>query len=1064
MRVKFFHITFFLLLASRPFLTAQSILEKMAVYVAPGVAIIPGKENLTEFYVPKNAFGSYKPGLSLNFFLLYYKNDRLSYGVDVQYFFSTKSHQTLNNTSLGPLIKFNFSSSNNTVSPFVLGGPRFGYTYLSRSEYQLSEKPNSDDTKQVDIQNLDLHFGYSKFGVPCFGLMAGAGIDFKINKRLKVFVLGSYTYQFEKNNHYLVESYSEKHNLSFITAEVGFCYNLKQHKNKHGKPIAHAANVARDQTMKNIAHGAKKDPPIKVDPQKTMKLQTLSKDGLDPNKRYVVNGQVEGANGRHVGDMSVLILDEKGKVVGQAKTDKNGRFAYKGLKPDNYTVALAKKDPSLKAVANVSSEDPTMKVDANAMNRFAYNRLNTNGKPSGMVIGEAKLNDNGQIAADQSLLLLDGKGNVVANTKTDKNGRYAFQNLKSDNYEVVSADNPGVKVDARASTNDPNLQIDAAEFKKFQFAKLANGQTPEAVVTGKIKTGGYLKDASDQTVLLMDKNGNVVAETKANKEGRFAFKGLPSDQYQAVLANGDALVTAKAGVSSTDPSLQTQENSFFKFGKLGAPGSPEKFVTGKVDLTANQQMAADASALLMDDKGNIVDAVKLGKDGNFVFKNVRAANYQVVVEGADYDKMVFDVAKNDAANASLSANAFNKFGYNKLNADGSPQNVVVGKVDMGGQTLPAEGVSVLLLDESGQVVERAATDKDGNFTFRNVRAANYQAVVEGQDYKKVVMDVANSDNAPKVSIADFSKHFSKLDAADPSSSNKMVVGQVNSTVDGKTAADQTVFLINGKGDVVGRTVVKQDGTFTFDGLKADNYQTVLEKPDASFKANLAPVVKDPDMKVSVKDVMKYNFQTKKMERLTEDDHVIITGTIRSDDFMAIENRSVLLLDQNGNVVKEVFSNKSGVFKFGGIKANEYQVVYQDGDQRVNPIVQMYKDNDPAITEQGGKIAKTMYYDHNQVELNDKDKQELEKFVNYYKQHPDMKMIKLNAYGDASGTEEANMHVTQKRAEMVMEYLMKKGVPSDKVKLNPLGKSLKFKNKYNQPDSKLNRKVDIEIVE
>jgi len=201
-----------------------------------------------------------------------------------------------------------------------------------------------------------------------------------------------------------------------------------------------------------------------------------------------------------------------------------------------------------------------------------------------------------------------------------------------------------------------------------------------------------------------------------------------------------------------------------------------------------------------------------------------------------------------------------------------------------------------------------------------------------------------------------------------------------------------------------------------------------------------------------------------MEKLTEQDKVIITGAIRSDDFMGAENRSVLLLDDQGKVVKEVLSDKFGVFKFDGINAKEYQVAYESGSKKVNPVIQMYKDNDESVTEKGGKIAKTLYYGHNQTTLTEGDKVELERFVRFFKEHPNTKMIKLNAYGDATGTDEANMDVTQKRAKAVLEYLEKRGIPPSKLKLNPLGKSLKFKNKYSIPDPKLNRKVDIEIIE
>jgi len=1053
---------------------SQGILDKLGIYIGPGVALIPGNENLSKYYVPQNAFGSFKPGISLQGGLLYYKSRKVAFGLNGQYFFTSKNNHVLHNTSVGPVLKYNFVSTYNSVSPYIIGGPQFGYTYLNRSEYTTSEKPASvANSKEVDIQNLDLQFGYAQFGIASLGAMLGAGIDFRLNPRLKIYVMGSYTMQLTSSNSNLKENYpDQKSNLGFISASVGINYKLKK-ENKHGKNInnlqAHDAEKRRHQTMQKIAQAAAKKSVTQHMPtheahatNASMKFKTLSKDGLDPNKKYTVDGQVNGLDSKTDNDLSVLILDEKGTVIAKTKVDKNGRYAYKGLKPDNYSISLSKNDPRLSANATISAEDPGMKVDANAMSKFSYNRLAMAGKPVGIVMGDAKLGDNGQAASDQTMLLLDKDGHVIATTKTNKNGKYAFKSLKSDNYQVVAAENSAVKANAIAAGGDPHMLVDEASFKKFPFKKLANGQSPEGVVTGKINPSATIKDMSDQSILLLDKNGNVVAETKANKNGRFAFKGLAPDGYQAVLANGNPTVTAKTSLSSTDPSLQLPENSFFKFGKIGNAGSPEKFITGKVDLAANSQNTTDASVLLLDENGNVVESSKLASDGNFVFKNVRAASYQVVIEGADYDKMVFDVSKNDAANSSISANSFNKYGYNKLNADGTPQNIVVGKIDMAGQTLPSDGVNVMLIDPQGNAVERAVADKDGNFAFKDVRAGNYQAVVEGQDFKKVSMDVANIDNAAKITSTDFFKHsFDKLhtDATD-----KMIIGKVNSSVTGKTASDQVVLLLDDKGKIVGKTIVKKDGSFTFNNLKAENYQMALEKPDPAFKTSLSAIIKDPDMKISTKDVMKYNFETKKMEALTAQDKVIITGTIRSEDFMAVENRTVMLIDDQGNVVREVLSDKSGVFKFQGINAKDYQVVYQDGDKKINPVVQMYKDNDPGVTEVGGKIAKTLYYDHNQTNVSENDKNELEKFVKFYKEHPNTKMIKLNAYGDATGTDEANMEVTQKRAKMVMDYLEKRGIPKDKLKLNPLGKSLKFKNKYSVADPKLNRKVDIEIVE
>ena len=1073
MKTVFKLILSFIILLSGYGSFSQRLIEKLGFYAGPGIVFIPINQNLNSNLLARNAFGSFKPGISFNLCLLYYKSDKVSYGLNGQFFYAAKAHHKLYNTSVGPILKYNITSSHNKVSPFILGGPKFGYTYLNRVAYKITDIPGpSSDNQLVDVQRLDYQFGYTQFAIPCFGAMLGAGVDIQVSKRFKMFVMASYTYQFEKNNPSLTENYPvNKTDLNFLTGSGGINYRFtKESKNK--KDInnlqSHNAEHRRQQTLKKIGQAsAKKNVTQKMPtlnnseytekPGVGMKFKTLSKEGLDPNKKYSVNGQVQG-NGRKLDDVSVLMLDENDKVVATTKPDKNGRFAYNGLKPDNYSLELSKNDSRLKADAHVSEEDPGMRVSAAELNKFPYNRLSNSGKPAGIIVGDAKVGAQGVPASDQTMLLLDEKGNVVSTTKTNQDGKYAFKSLKSDNYQIISADDPIIKANAIAASGDPSLQIDENDFKQFGFKKLANGQPLEPVLTGKISNAAGIKNPSDQSVLLLDENGSVVGKTVANKDGRFAFKGLSPDNYQAVVEGGSPGITAKVNLSATDPSLKMPESTFFKFGKLGVEGTAEKLVTGKVDLVAGSHPAADASVLLLDDDGKVVETTKLGKDGNFVFKNVRASSYQVVVEGADYEKMVFDVSKNDKANASLTATAFTTAGK----TDASATNLVVGKIDMGGQTLPEQGASVVLIDDKGNAVDRATSDKEGNFVFKNVHAANYQAVVEGQDYKKVVMEVEGSKNSAKITGHDFTKHsFNKIGTT-PAADN-MIVGKVTAE-QGKVVEDKTVLLLDDKGGVVGKTVVSKDGSFTFKGLKTENYQTVLEKPDASAKTSVAAMIKDPDMKISIKDVMKYNPITNSMEKLTGDDHVVIAGTIRSEDFMAVESRTIMLLDDQGNIVKEVMSDHSGVFKFEGIKAKDYQVVYQDGAKKVNPTIQMYKDNNPGVTEEGGKIAKSLFYAPNETKLNEKDKSELEKFVKYYKEHPNVKLIKLNAYGDAVGTDEANMHVTQKRADEVMEYLEKRGVPKDKLKLNPMGKSLKFKNKYNVPDHKLNRKVDIEIVE
>ena len=72
-----------------------------------------------------------------------------------------------------------------------------------------------------------------------------------------------------------------------------------------------------------------------------------------------------------------------------------------------------------------------------------------------------------------------------------------------------------------------------------------------------------------------------------------------------------------------------------------------------------------------------------------------------------------------------------------------------------------------------------------------------------------------------------------------------------------------------------------------------------------------------------------------------------------------------------------------------------------------------------------------YYDQAKYEVNAKAKKELDKLAALFQQYPNMKM-ELDSHTDCMGAIEDNQALSQKRADAIISYLIKKGVPENQL--------------------------------
>lgn len=93
--------------------------------------------------------------------------------------------------------------------------------------------------------------------------------------------------------------------------------------------------------------------------------------------------------------------------------------------------------------------------------------------------------------------------------------------------------------------------------------------------------------------------------------------------------------------------------------------------------------------------------------------------------------------------------------------------------------------------------------------------------------------------------------------------------------------------------------------------------------------------------------------------------------------------------------------------------------------------------EPAINEEFD--IKDIYYDFNETKIRKESESELNKILDILSEHPDA-ILEIFAHTDSRGTSQTNLKISQKRAEEIKEWFVKKGIKKSKLKAIGLGEN------------------------
>ncbi|MFE7054946.1 MFS transporter [Streptomyces californicus] len=266
----------------------------------------------------------------------------------------------------------------------------------------------------------------------------------------------------------------------------------------------------------------------------TMPIPAARADSAPPASGYLsgvpVHGRVQHPDGTTVPRAALTLIDVQGNQIGRGASGDDGRYALSVPGTGSYVLIAAAGGHQPQAVSVTVGERPVeLDVVLGGAGRLAGSVLTPDGAP----------------VHDAAVTLTDVRGDVVASTRTGREGGYVIGELIAGEY-TLAASAPAFRPAALP------VSVQAARETR-QDIELAGGAVLRGVVRA---TGG--RPVEDARVTLLDAAGNVVDTLTTGADGSFRFVDLSSGEYTVIAAGYPPVATVLqvAGGGRTERDLQ----------------------------------------------------------------------------------------------------------------------------------------------------------------------------------------------------------------------------------------------------------------------------------------------------------------------------------------------------------------------------------------------------------------------------------------------------------------------------------------------------------------------------
>ncbi|MFV1964384.1 MAG: SdrD B-like domain-containing protein [Pirellulaceae bacterium] len=642
-----------------------------------------------------------------------------------------------------------------------------------------------------------------------------------------------------------------------------------------------------------------------------------------------------------IANVELTLLDAQGNTVATGRTDRRGAYSFTGLRAGEYSVLethpagwIDGRDDAgrVDGLTVGSAVQPGDRIDQVMLNwgdegiHYDFGEL-LPVSLSGVVYHD-RANDGVRDAMDEGIEgvrveiipLSTMAPQAPVTVFTDVSGVYAVAGLAPGTYRVVESQPAGF-VDGtdvvgtvggipEGTVMNPGDTIDRIPLESGQSGIQYNfGEFQLASIEGSVYTsedrgpcfapGTVHEPLPEVVVTLQDAKGMVIAQTRTNALGRYAFRDLLPGSYTVVeqtpthLIDGGERVGTVGGVpTGTVRSDDVIGGIELASGQQGLGydfcEQPPAMISGQVyhDENGNgrrderEAPIAGVEIVLRDAAGQRVAVARTDDGGRYSFAGLYAGDYSLEenhpvgwLDGLDaagtVDGVTVGAAENPGDVISRIALGWGDTGLNydfgELRA-GSLSGLVHldpnqnCELDDGEPLL--EGVDIELLDANGQVLLTTRTGADGRYSFDNLAPGVY-AVREqqpagyfqgGQRAGSHGGDPSQADRIQAIPVGSGQRlvNYDFCELPPSSIAGVVYVDLNNNSIQEpgeRGLSGVRMELMNEEVVVVATTYTRSDGSYRFDALRPDVYTVRETQPEGYFQGGQRPGGPNGDARV-----------------------------------------------------------------------------------------------------------------------------------------------------------------------------------------------------------------------
>lgn len=428
---------------------------------------------------------------------------------------------------------------------------------------------------------------------------------------------------------------------------------------------------------------------------------------------------------------------------------------------------------------------------------------------------------------------------------------------------------------------------------------------------------------------------------------------------------------------------------------------------------------------VLDENGVVLQSITTDENGMFSFGKLKGEeNYFLKLKEEDESDFPGGIVYHIDHNSNKSRKyVITEDGlFTSIDNLSSDQNVI-GTFEY--MNLPLKENKILVLDNSNNVVDTVVTNGRGAFRYKKIN--------DNENYIFKPVNLYDND-AFILTLEDLGEEI-----------------KGTFTYNNLPLTNTTLLVYDEEGNVTDTIVTGDGGEFSYQKLDKDSdytFQPYFENEDANLVLDL--------------ELSK-----------TEESTGVFTY-----NKLPVANQALVVLDENGFPLDTIYTNENGEFKYYKLKGDNFtlkplnEVKFEEEDvafvdinnneeiaKAVNTNTSKKESISPIKSEPAKEQSFIVYFDFNKFELDDNDKNVLEKIIKLNRSA--YNEITLSGYTDNIGTLEQNKTVATNRVVAVKDYLQKNGIKL-KIKEVVFGERNPVKSNNTENGRAANRRVVVEL--